>query len=80
MQRANALVKLLKQLKESNIIFREPLQEEKKKKSLANETEEQRQERQFFTYELIKERENKEYKSKALQKFPGMRERYSAYI
>ncbi len=78
LQRANALVKLLKQLKASNVIFRETVSaDQKKKKIIVNETDEQRQERQFFEYELIKERENPEYISKAFQKFPEMRAKYS---
>lgn len=80
LQRANALVKLLKQLKASNVIFRETEgQQEKKKNELANETDEQRQERQFFTYELIKERESPDYVSNALKKYPEMRAKYEKY-
>lgn len=80
LQRANALVKLLKQLKESNVIFRETKNiEEKQKKMIANETDEQRNERQFFTYELIKEHENPEYVSEHLKKFPQMRDKYARY-
>lgn len=80
LQRVNGLIKLLKQLKDSSTIFREGKQEEKTPISFANETEEQRRERQIFTYELTKERDNPEYKSKTLQKFPEMREKYSHYI
>ena len=42
-----------------------------------NETNEQRQERQFFEYELIKERDNPDYISKALQQFPDKRAKYA---
>lgn len=41
------------------------------------ETDEQRQERQFFEYELIKERHNEGYVSDALKKFPEMRQKYA---
>ena len=78
LQRANALVKLLKKLKANNEIFREAVStEQKKKKSYANETDEQRRERQFFEWELIKERDNDGYVSDALQKCPEMRAKYS---
>lgn len=49
------------------------------KKAPANETDAQRQERQYFTYELIKEKESPDYVSKDLQKFPEMREKYAQY-
>lgn len=48
----------------------------KPKKAPKDETDEQRQERQFFEYELIKERENTGYVSRALEKFPEMRKKY----
>lgn len=43
------------------------------------ETEVQRNERQYFTYQLIKEKEDPEYISKDLQKHPEMREKYAQY-
>lgn len=80
LQRAAALVKLLRRLKSENVIFRENESIEKKEKNeLANETDEQRQERQFFTYEIIKERESPDYVSNALKKYPHMREKYQKY-
>jgi hypothetical protein len=42
-----------------------------------NETEEQRNERQYFQYELTKERERSGYISKALEQFPEMRKKYA---
>lgn len=79
LQRAGALVKLLKKLKGDNVIFyAKPKEgEAPAKKAPLNETDEQRKERQFFEYELIKERENPEYISKALQQFPDMRAKYA---
>ncbi len=41
------------------------------------ETDEERNERQFFEYELIKEREREGYISKALEQFPQMRVKYA---
>lgn len=49
------------------------------KKAPADETEDQRKERQYFTYELIKEKEDPEYTSKGLQQYPEMRQKYSHY-
>ena len=43
------------------------------------ETDEQRNERQFFTYEIIKERADSGYISKALQQYPEMKEKYTKY-
>lgn len=48
-------------------------------KAPENETDEQRQERQFFTYELMKERDKTGYMSEKLQQFPEMREKYAKY-
>jgi hypothetical protein len=80
LQRANSLVKLLKRLKAGNIIFNEKESlGEKKKNELANETDKQRQERQFFTYELLKEREDSGYVSNALINYPEMRTKYEKY-
>ncbi len=45
-----------------------------------DETDDQRQERQFFTNELTKERKNPDYVSKDLEKFPEMREKYAQYV
>lgn len=50
---------------------------ETKPKPSANETDEQRKERQFFQYEMQKEREKPGYVSKALQQFPEMRDKYA---
>ncbi len=44
-----------------------------------DETDDQRRERQFFTYELIKEKENNSYVSQALKDLPEMREKYARY-
>lgn len=49
----------------------------KPNKTSKNETEEQRQERQFFEYELTKERDKPGYVSDALKKFPEMRCKYA---
>lgn len=48
-------------------------------RKIKEETDEERQERQFFTYELLKEKENISYLSKPLQKFPEMRKKYEQY-
>ncbi len=81
MQRAQAALRLLKKLKEQNIIFYvagfEPKDSDTQTTKII-ETDKQRQERQFFEYELAKERENPGYLSKALEKYPEMREKYSA--
>jgi hypothetical protein len=80
LQRANALAKLLKKLKEANVIFREAEGEiVKKKNDLANETEQERQNRQFITYEIIKENEGNGYVSDILTKMPELREKYAQY-
>lgn len=49
------------------------------KKAPKNETDAQRQERQFFTWELMKEAKNPGYISKDLEKMPEMRAKYAEY-
>ena len=44
-----------------------------------NETDQERQNRQFITYEIIKENEGKGYVSELLQKKPELREKYAKY-
>ena len=81
MQRAQGALRLLKKLKEQNVIFyvagSEPKDEDANKPKKLIETDEQRQERQFFEYELIKEQQDPSYVSKAFQKFPEMRAKYA---
>ena len=48
-------------------------------KAPIEETDQQRKERQYFTYELIKEKDNPEYISKDLQRYPEMRDKYARY-
>ena len=49
-------------------------------KAPENETEIERQNRQFITYEIIKERTNNGYISEILQKKPELREKYAEYV
>jgi hypothetical protein len=57
----------------------EKIENYKKAKStkVNNETDEQRQERQFFEWELLKERDQDGYVSKPLQQYPEMRVKYA---
>jgi hypothetical protein len=57
----------------------EKIENYKKAKSaiVKNETEEQRKERQFFEWELLKERDQPGYVSKPLQQYPEMRAKYA---
>ena len=48
-------------------------------KAPLEETEAQRKERQYFTYQLIKEKEDPQYLSEDLQKYPEMRKKYAQY-
>lgn len=48
-------------------------------KAPENETDVERQNRQFITYEIMKEREGKGYVSEILQKKPELREKYVKY-
>ncbi len=81
MQRAQGALRLLKKLKDQNVIFyvtgSEPKDEDANKPRKLIETDEQRQERQFFEYELLKEQQDPSYVSKPFQKFPEMRAKYA---
>lgn len=48
-------------------------------KAPENETDVERQNRQFITYEIMKEKEGKGYVSEILQKKPELREKYAKY-
>ena len=49
-------------------------------KAPENESDEERSTRQFFTYELMKERDQPGYVSEQLIKYPKAREKFSKYI
>lgn len=68
LQRAGALVKLLKQMKESDMIFREVCKETKKQKERSNETDQERMNRQYAENEIEKEARDPTYQSKFLEK------------
>ena len=68
LQRAGALVKLLKQMKESDMIFREVCKETKKQKERSNETDQERMNRQYVENEIEKEARDPTYQSKFLEK------------
>lgn len=68
LQRANALVKLLKQLKESNVIFREVTKDTRQQKARVNETDQQRMNRLYVENEINKEKIDSTYKSAFLEK------------
>ena len=76
-QRIAMLCSLLTKLKEIGEIFKAVGFNDKPKKDYSKETDKERQDRQFFQYELDKERQDPKYISKALKKFPEMREKYA---
>lgn len=76
-RRVKGLLRILDELSEAGEHFKASGFNAKPKSDVKKETDEERQDRQFFEYELMKERDNAGYVSEMLKKFPDMRQKYA---
>lgn len=75
-RRIKGLLRILDDMADAGEHFKAHGFDVKPKFDLKKETDTERQERQYFEYELMKEREREGYVSEALKKYPEMRKKY----